>query len=121
MANVNSMKRKAHLKRKLRTKSGLFGTAERPRMVVYKSLKHIYAQLIDDQTQKCLGGVSSLTKGFGDEKKTKTETAKKVGELVGKLAVGKGIETVIFDRSGYIYHGRVKALAEGARKSGLKF
>ena len=121
MANMQIKKRKAHLKRKLRTKKKLVGTAERPRMTVYKSLNHIYVQLVDDLGQKCLCGTSSRTKELAGEKAQKTEIAGKVGELMGKIATGKGIETIVFDRSGYLYHGRVKALAEGARKGGLKF
>jgi large subunit ribosomal protein L18 len=121
MANIQKAKRKAHLKRKLRSKSKLYGTSERPRMTVYKSLRHIYAQLVDDRSQKCLCGTSSLAEGLAAEKVSKTEIAGKVGEVMGKIAMEKGIESIIFDKSGYLYHGRVKALAEGARKSGLKF
>ncbi len=121
MSNQQITKRKSHLKRKLRTKKKLVGSAERPRMTVYKSLNHIYVQLVDDLGQKCLCGVSSLTKELSGEKVNKTEKATKVGEMMGKIATEKGIQSIIFDRSGYQYHGRVKAVAEGARKGGLKF
>jgi large subunit ribosomal protein L18 len=121
MANIQKAKAKSHQKRKLRSKSKLFGTAERPRMTVYKSLKHIYAQLVDDESQKCICGTSSMAKALTADKVKKSEMAGKVGELIGKIAADRGISTIIFDRSGYLYHGRVKALAEGARKSGLKF
>jgi large subunit ribosomal protein L18 len=121
MANEQKIKDKARQKRKLRTKKKLFGTAARPRMTVYKSLNHIYAQLVDDLGQKCICGTSSLTKELASEKVSKTEMAGRVGELIGKIALEKGFGSVIFDRSGYLYHGRIKALADGARKSGLKF
>jgi large subunit ribosomal protein L18 len=121
MANIQKAKAKSHQRRKLRSKSKLFGTPERPRMTVYKSLKHIYAQLVDDQSQKCICGASSMTKDLAADQKKKTELAGKVGELIGKIASEKGITTIVFDRSGYLYHGRIKALADGARKSGLKF
>ena len=95
------------------------GTTERPRLSVFKSNKYIYAQLIDDSTGKTIVSSSSLkldTKG-----KTKTEVASIVGENLGKLAVDNKIDNVVFDRNGYRYHGRVKNLADGARKAGLKF
>ena len=121
MANFEIVKNKARAKRKLRSRKKMFGTPQRPRMVVYKSLKHIYVQLIDDQSQKCITGVSSLTKEMAELKVQKTEIAGKIGELIAGIAKEKGIENIVFDRSGYLYHGRVKALAEGARKGGLKF
>jgi len=121
MANFEKIKNKARIRRKLRSKKKLFGTAQRPRLVVYKSLKHIYAQIVDDQAQRSIAGVSSLTKEMTELKASKVEMAGKVGELIANRAKDKGIESVIFDRSGYLYHGRVKALAEGARKNGLKF
>ncbi len=93
------------------------GTAERPRLVVFRSLSEIYAQLIDDTTHKTLASESSKKIAKG----TKTEQAKEVGIAVAKKAVEKGITEVVFDRNGYQYHGRVKALADGAREGGLKF
>lgn len=113
-------KNKARLKRHRRVRAKVSGTAACPRLNVFRSSKHIYAQLIDDVNGVTLVSASSMDKEFegqGDNK----EAAKKVGQLVGKRAVEKGIETVVFDRGGYLYHGRVKELADGARESGLKF
>jgi len=121
MANFEKQKNRAIAKRKLRSKRKLFGTSERPRMTVYKSLKHIYAQIVDDQSQKCIVGASTLSKELSDSKIPKTENAVKVGELIAVRAKEKGITDIVFDRSGYLYHGRVKAVAEGARKGGLNF
>ena len=95
------------------------GTSEAPRLAVYRSTKHIYAQIIDDVNGVTLVAASSLSlklKNGGN-----VEAAKAVGAEIGKLAVAKGIENVVFDRSGYIYHGRVQALADAAREAGLKF
>jgi large subunit ribosomal protein L18 len=100
------------------------GTAGRPRLVVFRSLKHIYAQLVDDEHVATLITVGSLTKELrGSEKKTggNIAAAKAVGELVARRAKDKGIERVVFDRAGYKYHGRVKALADAARAAGLAF
>lgn len=113
-------KNKARLKRHRRVRAKISGTPSCPRLNVFRSSKHIYAQLIDDVNGVTLVAASSMDKdfeGFGGNK----EAAKKVGQLVGKKAVEKGIETVVFDRGGYLYHGRVKELADGARESGLKF
>ncbi|NNC94261.1 MAG: 50S ribosomal protein L18 [Chitinophagales bacterium] len=96
------------------------GTAERPRLAVFRSNKEIYAQIIDDLGSNTLVFASSRESGV-DTKGTKTEVAKKVGEALGKKAKDAGIESVVFDRGGYLYHGRVKALADGARENGLKF
>ena len=111
---------KARIKRHLRVRNKISGTPERPRLNVFRSAKHIYAQLIDDVNGVTLVSASSLEKGF-DGKGGNREGAKKVGELIAKKAVEKGIENVVFDRSGYLYHGRVMELAEGARECGLKF
>lgn len=113
-------KNKARLKRHRRVRNKISGTPSCPRLNVFRSSKHIYAQLIDDVNGVTLVAASSMDKdfeGFGGNK----EAAKKVGQLIGKKAVEKGIETVVFDRGGYLYHGRVKELADGARESGLKF
>lgn len=110
----------ARLKRHTRVRGKVAGTPERPRLNVFRSAKHIYAQVIDDTNGVTLAAASSLDKeieGYGGNK----DAARKVGELVGKKAVEKGIETVVFDRGGYLYHGRVAELAAGARESGLKF
>ncbi len=110
-------------RRKARVRKKVKGTAARPRLNVYRSNRHIYAQIVDDTACKTIVAASTETKDLADalSKAKKIEIAKKVGEHIGKLAVAKGIDKVVFDRSGYIYHGRVKALAEGAREAGLKF
>jgi large subunit ribosomal protein L18 len=109
------------LKIKKRIRSVVSGSADRPRMSVFRSNKDIYVQLIDDNDGKTLLSASSSEKGLADEKGTKTEVAGKVGKLIAEKAKEAGIETVVFDRNGYLYHGRVKALADGAREEGLKF
>ncbi len=110
-------------RRKARVRKKVLGTHTRPRLNVFRSNGHIYAQIIDDSSAKTVIAASTLSKEIAATamKLKKTEAAKKVGELVAKKAIEKGIEKVVFDRSGYIYHGRVKALAEGARGAGLKF
>lgn len=107
-------------RRKARVRKKVQGTAERPRLNVFRSNRHIYAQVIDDMAGKTIAAASTQTKGF-DEKLKKSDAARKIGELIGKLAIEKGVDKVVFDRSGYIYHGRIKALADGAREAGLKF
>ena len=102
-----------------RVRKKIKGTSDRPRLTVFRSLKYIYAQLIDDNAGTTIVSASSL-KGFSGSKDS-SETAKEVGRLIGKLASEKNIQKVVFDRSGYLYHGRIKALAEGARESGLQF
>lgn len=97
------------------------GTPDRPRMTVFRSSKEIYVQLIDDQAGKTLVAASSMEKGLKDQKVTKTEAAKLVGKLASEKALQAGITEVVFDRNGYLYHGRVKSLAEAAREGGLKF
>ena len=108
------------IKRHNRVRSKISGTAERPRLCVFRSENHIYAQIIDDVAGSTLVSASTVEKGF-DGKGGNCEAAKKVGAAVAERALQKGIEEVVFDRGGYIYHGRVKALAEGAREGGLKF
>jgi large subunit ribosomal protein L18 len=110
--------------RKIRRKKKMIGTADRPRLVVSRSLKNIYGQLVDDIAQKTIFGASELSKELREELndvKSKVEKSKRVGAFIAKKAKEMGIETIIFDRNGYQYHGRVKALAEGAREGGLKF
>lgn len=100
------------------------GTPERPRLVVFKSLKHIYAQLVDDTRQRTITGVSSLTaelKAAVSQAKNRMEISKIVGLGIAKKAKELNVEQVVFDRNGYIYHGRVKAVADAAREGGLKF
>jgi large subunit ribosomal protein L18 len=111
-------KEKRRLKIKARIRKKISGTAERPRLSVFRSNKQIYAQLIDDVTGTTLASASSLKM---EEKLPKKEMAAKVGELIAKNAKEAGIEKVVFDRNGYLYHGRVKELADAARKGGLKF
>ncbi len=110
-------------RRKARVRKKIKGTPERPRLNVRRSNKHIYAQIVEDTEGRVLCSVSTLSKELKKDVSglKKTEAAKKVGELIGRMAIEKGIEKVVFDRSGYIYHGRVKALADGARSAGLKF
>ena len=111
---------KARLKRHARVRSKISGTPECPRLDVFRSAKHIYVQVIDDVNGVTLASASTVEKDFGAYGGNK-EAAKKVGEMIAKRALEKGIENVVFDRGGYIYHGRVKELAEGAREGGLKF
>ncbi len=115
----NEKRKKKH--RRIRNK--IMGSAERPRLNVYKSLKHMYAQIINDETGNTLVSASTLEDEVkeGLESTSNVEAAKKVGKIIAKRALAKGIDRVVFDRSGYIYHGRVKAVAEGAREGGLKF
>ena len=112
--------REARLRRHRRVRGKVKGSPERPRLVVFRSNKGISAQLVDDLTGRTLAGASwiNLKKSF---KGSKTEQATEVGKLVAETAKKAGIEAVVFDRGGYLYHGRVKALAEGAREGGLKF
>lgn len=109
-------------RRHRRVRAKVQGTQERPRLNVYRSSAHIYAQVIDDLQGHTLVAASTLDSDVKDaDGKTKTERAKAVGQLIGERAKAAGIEDVVFDRGGYLYHGRVKALAEGAREAGLKF
>lgn len=111
---------KARLKNKVRVRRKVSGTTERPRLTVFRSSKYIYAQLVDDVTGKTLASASSAKieglKGTGN-----CDAAKTVGAKIAELAKGQNIEKVVFDRNGYVYHGKVKALAEGAREAGLQF
>ena len=111
---------KARLKRHARVRAKISGTAERPRLNVFRSAKHIYAQLVDDVNGVTLASASTMDKGF-EGFGGNCDAAKTVGESLAKKAAEKGITEVVFDRSGYVYHGRVKALAEGARENGLNF
>ena len=112
--------RSQRIKRHKRVRAKISGTPERPRLNVFRSETNIYAQVIDDVSGKTLVSASSLEKGFSCEG-TKSDVAKKVGALVAERAKAKGIEVVVFDRGGYVYHGRVQELAEGAREGGLNF
>ncbi len=116
--NERLTKKRARIRKKIR------GTANRPRLAIFRSIKHAYAQIIDDSTGKTLVSVSSLSKDLREEvKKAKNplERYKIIGIAAAKKALEKNIKEVVFDRSGYLFHGRVKALADGAREGGLKF
>ena len=117
---VKEDKNKARVKRHLRVRNHISGTAERPRLNVFRSLSNIYAQVIDDVKGVTLVSASSKDKGF-ENYGGNVAAAKAIGETVAKRALEKGITEVVFDRGGYIFHGRVKELAEGAREGGLKF
>jgi len=112
------------LKKKYRRKTKLFGTVNKPRLVVFRSLKHIYGQIIDDTAKKTILGASDLSVDLKQDMKkakTKVERSKLLGELIARKAKDKKINQIIFDRNGYKYHGRIKALAEGLRQGGLDF
>ena len=111
--------RRARIKKRIR--KNISGTATKPRLSVFRSNKEIYAQLIDDVSGSTIVSSSSIDKEISKTKGNKTETASLVGKKLAEKAVSKGIKQVSFDRSGYLYHGRVKSLAEGAREGGLKF
>lgn len=124
MRSVAQDRREARNRRHRRVRTKVRGREGRPRLCVFRSLKHIYAQLIDDDASRCLLTVSSLSPEVRDkikETKGKIPVSEVVGELLGEKAKAAGYESVTFDRGGYLYHGRVKALAEGARKAGLSF
>ncbi|MDQ0999870.1 large subunit ribosomal protein L18 [Neobacillus niacini] len=108
-------------KRHARVRAKLSGTAARPRLNVFRSNKHLYAQLIDDMSGTTLASASTMEKDLNLESTSNIEAAKLVGELVAKRAVEKGITAVVFDRGGYLYHGRIQALADAARENGLQF
>jgi large subunit ribosomal protein L18 len=109
-------------RRKRRIRKKISGSGDRPRVSVFRSSKHIYVQAIDDSKGSTLATVSTLSTGVKDSLEgNKTDEAKAVGAALAKVLKDKGIEQIIFDRNGYLYHGRVKALAEGAREAGLKF
>lgn len=116
-------KNKKRLQRHYSIRNKITGTPERPRLNIFKSSKHIYAQVIDDATGATLASASTQDKELKAQvaELTKKEAAKLVGKTVGERAKEKGINTVVFDRGGYLYHGRVQLLAEGARESGLEF
>ena len=113
-------KNQARIKRHYRVRKNISGTAERPRLNVFRSLNHIYAQVIDDVNGVTLAAAASNEKDF-DLSGSNCEGARKVGQLIAARAAEKGVTEVVFDRGGYVYHGRVKELAEGAREGGLKF
>ena len=119
--SITFKKTQARKRRVMAIRKHLSGSAERPRLVVFRSLKHIYAQIIDDEIGKTLVSMSTKAKGETFEGKTKTQLSREVGLKLAKKAVEAGISTVCFDRAGFQYHGRIKALADGAREGGLTF
>ncbi len=125
MAEGSKFLQEKTARRKKRVRSRIMGTPERPRLSVFRSLKEMYAQLVDDMNARTITGLSTLSPAVKEKlagkKVSKTERAKLVGRLIAEAAKTKGIEKVVFDRNRYVYHGRVKALAEGAREGGLKF
>ncbi len=124
-----SKKSQSHLRKKIRIRKKVFGTAEKPRMAIHKSNKHIYVQFVDDLKGKTLLSVSTLSLKFplkADSPQAKKNAANikasvSLGEAAGKKAISAGIKQVVFDRGGYIYHGKVRAFADSCRKAGLKF
>ncbi|MFS0562436.1 50S ribosomal protein L18 [Terribacillus sp. 179-K 1B1 HS] len=114
-------KNESRKRRHNRVRKSISGTSERPRLNVYRSNKHIYAQLIDDTTGKTLASASTKDASLNLEATSNVEAAQKVGEAVANRAKEAGVTTIVFDRGGYLYHGRVKALADAAREAGLKF
>jgi large subunit ribosomal protein L18 len=120
MARIDRQAERAKRHRRIRKK--VYGTGDRPRLCIAKSLRHVYVQLIDDETGRTLAAASSLDKELRETVKgASVPTAAKVGELLGRRAREKGIERVVFDRGGYLYHGVVASLAEACRKGGLEF
>ena len=118
---VTNPKQVIRFKRKRRIRAGLEGTSERPRMSVFRSNRHLYVQLVDDTKGHTLVAASSSEEELKDQVDNSVEGAKVLGGLVAKRALAKNIALVVFDRSGYLYHGRLKALADAAREGGLKF
>lgn len=121
MKKIKDKRKLRRYKIRKRVRKNISGTQERPRLSVFRSNSQIYVQLIDDLEGKTIVAGSSREKEISEQKGTKTEKAKMVGELVAKRAKDAGVEAVVFDRGGYRYHGRVKSLADAARKGGLKF
>ena len=123
MRSIHAPKSRIQLRRRrhLRVRRKVAGTAERPRLVVFRSLKHIYAQLVDDDRGVTLFGVGDGSEGIQAEGAGKVSRGKAVGKLIAERAKAAGVTRVVFDRAGYRYHGRVQAVAEGAREGGLEF
>jgi len=123
---INTYKKESREKRHRSLRKRIEGTAERPRLAIFRSSRHIYAQVIDDLANKTLVGTSDLAFGDSPEAEKTDDTgkkaqAKKVGAAIAKKCLDKGIDKVVFDRAGFKYHGRISALADGAREAGLKF
>ena len=122
MGSLNS-KKQARLKRKKRIRKNIVGTPQRPRLCVFRSARHIYAQVIDDTRGQTLAAASSLEKSVKEspDANNKKSAANLVGKLVAERALEKGVKQIVFDRNGFLYHGRVKAVSDGAREIGLDF
>ena len=122
MGSLN-FKKRARLKRKKRIRKKVVGTEIRPRLCVFRSTRHIYAQIIDDAKGQTLAAASTLEKTVKEssEMENKMNAATLVGKLLAERAIGKGVKQIVFDRNGFLYHGRVKAVSDGARESGLEF
>jgi len=118
-----NLKKRARLKRKKRIRKNLVGTQQRPRLSVFRSSKHIYAQIIDDGHGHTLAAASSLEKNVKEQPEFESmiTAAKFVGKLLGERAIKRGIKKIVFDRNGFLYHGRIKAVSDGAREAGLDF
>jgi large subunit ribosomal protein L18 len=124
MRNRSIEKKQARIRRKKHIGKVVRGTKERPRLVVFRSLQNVYAQLVDDVDLVTITGISSLSPGLKEEMsstKTRMERSTKVGEAIAKIAKERGFSKVVFDRNGFPYHGHIKAIADGARKAGLEF
>lgn len=121
MRKVVSKRELGRLKRKLRTRKKLLGSGEKPRLSVFKSAKHLYAQLIDDAQGKTLASCSSLDKQLKGKVSATLVGAKQIGKVLAERALSKGIKKVVFDRGGFRYHGQLKAMADSAREAGLQF
>jgi len=124
MADKNKVKKEAHARRKYHIRKRVSGTAERPRLVVFRSLKHMYVQFVDDDAARTLLAVSTLSSEAAEglkDAKSKVDAGFKLGMIAGEKAKKNGIEKVVFDRGGFLFTGRIKAVADGARKAGLQF
>ncbi len=119
--NSTSEKKVVRYRRKTRIRSRVEGNVERPRLVVYRSNCHIYAQIVNDLAGQTLVAASTLEKDLRQDARSNVAGAKTIGELIAKRSLEKGITKVVFDRAGYLYHGRIKALADAAREAGLEF
>lgn len=122
MGSLNQ-KKEARQKRKKRIRKKILGTSERPRLTVFRSARHIYAQVIDDTSGRTLAAACSLEKAEQERSESgrKSDVANRIGKLIAERAIAKGVKQVVFDRNGFLYHGRVKAVSEGARAGGLEF
>ncbi len=125
---MTSEKRIGRIKRKKRIRKKIYGTSDKPRLCIFRSSKHIYAQIIDDSCGCTLAAASTMDKEVGlhpdvtgAENKGKIAKANAVGQIIGSRAIAKGLKKAVFDRNGFLYHGRIKAVSDGARKAGLEF